>query len=100
MRPCKTWEPVISLFVKPISERGAFHKHNEGNEAENPFWRFDEAIGEGRFFGEQTAIRLKAHLSEERYHRANEVDEVVSPQTLTWLKRYGTLIVSNVRRTE
>jgi hypothetical protein len=41
----------------------------------------DEAIGEGLFYGEHATIRLKAHISQEQYHKAYEQDEIVPLHT-------------------
>jgi hypothetical protein len=67
-------------FIR-ITEHNAYQNQDEHrtNEPEDPFWQFDEAIGEGRFYGEPYTMRLKAHISEERYHRA-EGDEIVPLQ--------------------
>jgi hypothetical protein len=46
-----------------------------GEEASKPFWNYDEALCEVRIFDEDFAIQLKAHVSEERHHRAGELDE-------------------------
>src|SRR5687767_9422747 len=43
---------------------------------EDPYWNRDEEIGEGSFFGSRSAIRLKAHVSEERYY-PSEGSEIV-----------------------
>lgn len=54
-----------------------------GFEAEadrDPFWNFDEDIGEGIFFGEPTAIRLMAHVAQERYRHNSDLDEIVPLQ--------------------
>lgn len=65
------------------------HDEQSGDErAEEPFWQFDEEIGEGQFFGEQTAIRLKAHVSAERYHHTNEHDEIVPLATKSGCRVY------------
>lgn len=50
------------------------------------FWHRDEPIGEGRFYDEQAIIRLKAHISQEHYHRS-EGAEIVPIQ-----ERSGTRI--------
>src|SRR4051794_24296423 len=50
-------------------------RHFESHQ-EDPFWNLDEEIGEGSFFGERYTIRLKAHVSEERYSKS-EGEELV-----------------------
>jgi hypothetical protein len=56
------------------------HEYGTSGEDEGtpePFWNYDQEIGKGVFFSQQATIRLKAHVSAERYHRAGEVDEIV-----------------------
>jgi hypothetical protein len=66
----------------PIREQDPYianynHNHQEAYaEGKEAFWQFDEAIGEGRFFVEQTTIRLKALVSQERYHRSDGAEIV------------------------
>jgi hypothetical protein len=77
-------EPELECYqfhIQPIGERDAFgHNQDEQNRYEQPFWQFDEAIGEGLFYGETSTIRLKAHISEEQYHRVIELDEIIPVQ--------------------
>lgn len=64
-----------------IKEQEHYNQDEPGKDGQ-PFRQFDEAIGEGLFFGEQQhTIRLKAHLSQERYHHASELDEIVPLHT-------------------
>jgi hypothetical protein len=75
-----------TFMLVHIGEDYSYDNHHpvDGNkdklEDPDPFWQFDEAIGEGRFFDEQATIRLKAHVSEEAYHRG-EGDEIVPLHT-------------------
>ena len=71
---------ISSQPIKAIRERDTYHSRDH-SEDEEPFWQLDEEIGEGRFFGEQATIRLKAHISDERYHHANELDELMPLHT-------------------
>lgn len=80
--------PLLVPFI-PIGERDTYdHNQNEQGKSEQPFWQFDEAIGEDRFHGEQAALRLKAHMSQERYHRASELDEIVPLQAKSGTRIY------------
>lgn len=74
-----------------IKEHGEhYYGQGDSNEEEEPFWQLDEAIGEGWFFGEneKTTIRLKVHISSERYHRAGELDEILSLQAKSGTRIY------------
>lgn len=42
-----------------------------------PFWQFDEVIGEIDIGDEPTTIHLRAHISEEHYHRGTDSEEIV-----------------------
>ncbi len=44
--------------------------HDQDTSQEDPFWQYDEEIGDGSFFGSRSAISLKAHVSEERYSKS------------------------------
>jgi predicted nucleic acid-binding protein len=76
----------FSVFITYIREHDQ-HDHHEREDAEGPFWQFDEIIGEGPFFNEQTAIRLMAHISAEHYYRSTDLDELVPVQS-----KYGSRV--------
>lgn len=66
----------MNEYIQPASE----------SDPQDRFWNLDEEIGEGTFFGSQSVIRLKAHISEERYSKS-EGEEIVPIAT-----RRGTRI--------
>lgn len=48
-------------------------QHNSPEPEGKPYWREDLAIGEGRFFDEPYAIRLKLHVGHEQYRGKEEL---------------------------
>lgn len=58
-------------LLLPIGKEHDLHQDQEG-----PFWTHDEEIGEGHFFDHQFTIRLKAHVSRERYNRTEGAEIV------------------------
>lgn len=74
--------PLLSVSTSPPITREGDSQHNQREqEAEAPFWQFDEEIGEGRFFDEQHTVRLKAHISPERYCHTSPLDEIIPLDT-------------------
>jgi hypothetical protein len=75
--------PFISFISLFISELYRYHNqdHPDRRDEElDSYWQSDEALCEGYAFGEQATIRLKAHISQEHYHRS-EGSEIVPIQT-------------------
>jgi hypothetical protein len=57
----------MNEYGQPAPERGK----------PEPFWNVEMEIAEGIFFDERTAVRLKAHVAEERYSKSEGVELVV-----------------------
>jgi hypothetical protein len=70
------YQPPITVVISFWPFENIKERDTYPNKDDEPFWQLDEEIGEGRFFDQPAAIRLKAHVSHERDHRSDG-DEIV-----------------------
>jgi hypothetical protein len=63
-------------------------REREQPQQHEPFWPIDVMVGEGRFAGETSTIRLQARITEERYRHSDSRDEIVPLTTRAGTRWY------------